>query len=51
MSKDIKNATCSMSFVCVKNCPHKTPHYTWGMDCNKYRWCPEINKSVKCLKT
>lgn len=51
MSKDIKNATCSMSYVCVKDCPHKTPHYTWGMDCNKYRWCPEINKSVKCLKT
>lgn len=49
MEKHFKNATCSLSYACSnKDCPHKTPHYTWGMDCNKYRHCLIIKKSVKC---
>jgi len=46
--KHIENATCSLSYACSEDCPHKTPHYTWGMDCNKYRWCLGMDKSVIC---
>ena len=49
--KHIKNAACSLSYACSKDCPHKKPHYTWGMGCNKYRYCPVIEKSVKCVQS
>lgn len=49
MNKHIKNAVCSLSVSCPKkDCPHQKPHYTWGMDCNKYRYCLEMQKSVEC---
>ena len=52
MTKHIENATCSLSYACSsKGCPHKKPHFTWGMDCKKYRHCPIIQKSVKCTKS
>jgi len=51
MSKHIENATCSLTYACSnKKCPHKTPHFTWGMKCNKYRFCESIEKSVKCSR-
>ncbi len=48
MKKHEENATCSLSYACSKDCPHKTPHYTWGMACNEYRWCLDMDKSVIC---
>jgi len=49
MAKHRENAVCSEASNCRKgDCPHRKPHYTWGMACNKYRWCLEIGKSVIC---